>query len=105
MIIYNITFHVDNTILEEYIEFLKKQYIPEALKGEILESPRLCKILADSKDGSSSYSLQFHVENTNLLNDWWKENGNRLNDLMLERFADKVMGFTTLLESIDHEQI
>jgi len=105
MIIYNITFHIENAILEECLVFLKETYIPTALKNEILDAPRLCKVLGKSEDDSSSYALQFQVESVEKLNDWWKCNGEELNALLVKQFAGKVMGFTTLLEQLEHRPV
>ncbi len=102
MIIYNITFHIDNTILDECLDFIKKQYIPLAMEDKIVVNPQLCKIMMQSADGSSSYSLQFYVESAYLLDIWQQKNGARLNNLVVERFADKVLGFATLLEIVNH---
>lgn len=103
MIIYNITFHVENKAIDDCILFLKETYIPAALKDEVLLHPQLCKVLGDTDGESSSYALQFHVEDIEQLNDWWKKHGEELNSLLVRRFADKVVGFTTLLEKIDHQ--
>ncbi len=103
MIIYNITFHIDNKVLDECLIFFKKEYIPKAIANKILENPRFCKILSHSEDGSTSYSLQFQVKNLDALNNWWKECGNLLNEQLVKRFSEQVMGFTTLLEAVNHE--
>lgn len=102
MIIYNITFHIEKEVLEDCLLFLKETYIPMALEGKALESPQLCKVMGQEEGDNYSYALQFHVENTRLLNDWWKLHGEELNALLTARYADKVVGFTTLLEKLDH---
>ncbi|MDR1120300.1 MAG: DUF4286 family protein [Dysgonamonadaceae bacterium] len=103
MIIYNITFHIEEQIVNEYLNFLKKEYIPAATKSRALEHPRLCKILAQTNDACLSYSLQFQVENADVLDNWHQHTGNELQAEIIQRFADKVLGFTTLLEVLPLE--
>jgi hypothetical protein len=103
MIIYNITFHIEEQIVNEYLDFLKKEYIPAATKSRALEHPRLCKVLAQTGDACLSYSLQFQVENADILNNWQQHTSNELQVGIIQRFADKVLGFTTLLEVVPHE--
>jgi hypothetical protein len=103
MIIYNITFHIEERIVNEYLDFLKKEYIPAATKSRVLKHPKLCKILAQTDDACLSYSLQFQVENTNIFNDWYQRTGNELQTRIIQHFSDKVLGFTTLLEVLPHE--
>lgn len=102
MIVYNITFHIDKEVLTDCLSFLREIYIPRALQGAILETPQLCRVLGQEEGESSSYALQFQVEGIARLNDWWKAEGESLNALLVERFSDKVVGFTTLLEKLDH---
>ncbi len=100
MIVYNITFHIDDSVLENYLSFLKDEYIPRATLSGSFFNPRLCKILSSSGDGSSSYSLQFNVENHDILNHWRENEEILLHNQIVNRFADKVLGFVTLLEEL-----
>ena len=104
MIIYNITFHIADGVRDECVRFLKTDYIPFVLRDGVLTKPQLCRVLAQSEEGSS-YALQFQVDNMELLNDWWKKNGEKLSSLIVERFSDEVVGFTTLLEHIGHDVV
>ena len=104
MIIYNITFHIADDVLDDCIRFLKQEYIPFVLKDGTLTHPQLCKVLSQSEEGSS-YALQFQVSSMTLLNDWWKKNGNEMNNMVVKSFGNQVTGFTTLLERLNHEVI
>ena len=44
MIIYNTTFHADKSIDKEFIEWIRREYIPKALAGGILAEPRLTRV-------------------------------------------------------------
>lgn len=101
MIIYNTTFHIAADTVVKGIEFLKNEYIPAAVSSGSLSNPRLSKVLiADTEEGES-YSLQFHVKNTETLNSWIETEGRMLHHALGMRFGTKVAGFSTLLEEID----
>lgn len=102
MIIYNITLHIDNEVLADCLLYLKETYIPAALEGKVLNNPQLCRVMGHAGEEGSSYALQFQAENMHLLNEWQDKYGEGLNTLLSERFSDKVIGFTTLLEKLDH---
>lgn len=45
MIVYNITFHIDKTVLEEALTYLKSSYIPRAAASGFLLRPCLRRVM------------------------------------------------------------
>lgn len=103
MIIYNTTFNIENDILDECLEYLKKNYIPRAVASGFLRTPYLRRILQDESEDASSYSVQFHVKNPETLEYWMESEGSTLQKELITRFGTKIVGFSTLLEEIDLE--
>jgi len=104
MIIYNTTFHIENEVLEECLQYLKKSFIPKAAASGFLRSPYLRRVLQTQADEGSSFSVQFHVKNVDTLNYWLEQEGHLLHKELVARFGSKVAGFSTLLEEIDWEK-
>jgi hypothetical protein len=104
MIIYNTTFHIENEILEECLQYLKKIYIPKAAENGFLHNPHLRKVLHTRQEEGASFTVQFHVKNMDTLNYWMNKEGFLLHKSLMERFGTKVAGFSTLLEEIDWEK-
>ena len=87
MIVYNTTFHIEKDILDESLDYLKKQYIPKAVESGFLQRPCLRRVMqADT------------------LNFWLQNEGNNLHRALVARFGHKIAGFSTLLEEIDWEK-
>lgn len=101
MIILNTTFHIDDAVHDAALDYLKSVYIPEAIKSGRVSQPRLRKIWTDSQDEGCSYSVQFSVSDIEALEIWDSETGKRLNASLVEKFAYRMAGFSTLLEEID----
>ncbi len=101
MLIYNITFHIEDSIHDEAIAFLKYEYIPLAVKSGILFNPRMCKVHSSHIESGKNYSIQFYVKNRQLLEDWKSSAGEELNQTIRRKFQDKALGFSTLLEELD----
>lgn len=101
MIIYNTTFHIDNGILDEGVTYLKEVYLPRASASGFLQNPLLRRVLHNQDNEGVSFSVQFHVKNTDALNYWLENEGNILHQELVARFGRKIAGFTTLLEEID----
>lgn len=100
MIIFNTTFHIEDNIHEDFIDFLKKTYIPFATQSGFLHQPRLALIHRQHEENGVSYSLQFHVKNTDTLNHWFDTDGQTLQKEIVKQFGNKAMGFITLMEEV-----
>ena len=101
MYIYNITFHIDDTTVNEGLMFLKQEYIPKATQNGMLFNPRICFIQTDREENGKSYSVQFYVKNKTILNDWQETVGHVLHRELVKRFGEKIIGFATLMEELD----
>jgi len=100
MLIYNITFHTEDSVHDHFLIWLKESYIPEMVEHEILKSPRLCRLLSHHDEGTA-YSLQWEVQDSANLHRWHMEKGKSFNEELTKIFKDKVVGFPTLMEVIE----
>jgi len=103
MLIFNTTFHTDNDVHDEYLNYMRQVYIPQSLDSGFLLEPRLARIHAQHEQSGISYSLQFKVKNIDTLNFWLSNGGNNLHEKMVIKFGNKVAGFVTVMEEIGIE--
>ena len=101
MLIYNTTFQTESGDAENFIIWIHQVYIPKAKESGILRNARLSRILSHHDESSECFSLQFEVESSAQLHEWYKKDGNPLHEEMLKLFDNKVVGFTTLMEVIE----
>ncbi|WP_106829543.1 DUF4286 family protein [Parabacteroides pacaensis] len=101
MIIYNTTFHIEKEVLAECVDFLKKTYIPQAIASGFLMNPKMYRVVSSEDEGGESFSIQFSVKNTETLDYWMGKEGKACHRSLLERFGEKIIGFSTLLEEVD----
>ncbi len=100
MIIYNTTYTVSNADAKNFIIWAHEVYIPKAKEGGILTNPRLCQILTHKDEETECFSLQFEVESTALLNQWYAKNGKTLVDELVNTFGQSIVGFATIMNDI-----
>lgn len=100
MIVYNTTFHVEDAVAEKLIAYLKKTYIPIAIKTGVLRNPALRRLLHDEEE-SVSFALQFHVDTRDALEAWKLKEGRLLQRRLTNLFGHQLIGFSTLLEEIE----
>ena len=100
MLIFNTTFHVDEKISDDYLNFFTEKYIPTCAASGFLFEPRFAKITSHSEQGSVCYSLQFYAKNEDSINYWLTNGGKQLEGELVEKFGQRVVGFITLMEEV-----
>ncbi len=101
MLIYNTTFHVDDSVVNDYISYMKSFYIPEAQENGFLLFSCFARIQSQYEDSGVSFSLQFKVKNSDTLIYWQQNMGMELTGKLNGKFGNKVLSFSTVLEEID----
>ena len=66
----------------------------------MLVNPRFFRLLVEDEPGTVSFALQFEVENLDTLENWFQRYGTEMQQTMSNRFQEKVMGFTTMMETV-----
>lgn len=100
MLIFNTTFHLDDSVHEECVRYLIDKYIPQSLTGGLLEQPSLARIEIRHEEGGCSYAIQFKTKDMDTLNQWAAGVGASVQKGLADTFGNKVTGFSTLLEEI-----
>lgn len=103
MIIYNTTYHVANTREQEFVEWIRSEYIPRAIESGELSLPQLTLVMSAEaeQNGGNSYSLQFHAASVEMLEIWYRKTGLSLVKEIESRFSQEVAGFSTLMQKIE----
>ena len=99
MLIFNTTYQVDEAQEKYFLIWMQEHYLPEVEKMGLLHAPRIARVLSHYEDGIC-FSVQYEVEDSVLLHQWYQRQGVQLAEEMKKIFKDKVVGFPTLMEVI-----
>lgn len=101
MLILNTTYQVSEERLNDWIFWVRNEYIPEVTKTNMLVNPRFFHLLVENEPGNASYALQFEVEDVDVLENWFLRYGTDMQTTMNNRFQESVLGFTTMMETVE----
>ncbi len=101
MLIYNTTYHCENSCYDEFIHWIKTIYIPQALKNNELSDPRISRIMTQETTEGVSISVQFSTQNLDTLSTWYNVSGAPLVEMLTQKFGQRVAGFSTIMEQIE----
>ena len=102
MIVFNTTFHVEEGLHEEFIEYMLQVFIPMSTRSGLLTSPRLARVHGKDEDQGHSFAMEFQVANLYTLERWNSEESQSVYTPLLEKFKEKLAGFSTVMETISY---
>ncbi|WP_299394659.1 DUF4286 family protein [uncultured Gelidibacter sp.] len=100
MIIYNVTSNIDASIHDKWIVWIK-EHIPHVLATGHFTEAKLTKVLVEEQEGATTYSVQYRAKSREALDNYYKNDADRLRQESLKMFGDKVLAFRTELELVD----
>lgn len=100
MIIYNVTINVDESIHDEWMDWMKNKHIDEVVATGCFSKATMVKVLVDEEMGGITYSVQYFAPSREALEKYKNEFAPQLKQEGLQRFADKMLAFRTELEII-----
>ena len=99
-IIYNVTLNIDESIHDEWLQWIK-EHIPQVLGTGHFSEAKLTKVLVEEDMGGVTYSVQYRARSKEALDLYYENDAERLRKEGLQRFSDKMLAFRTELEVID----
>jgi hypothetical protein len=100
MYIYNVTLSIDQSIHDEWLQWIQ-QHIPEVLATGKFVSAKLTQVLVEEEMGGITYSVQYRAKTREDLDNYYKEDADRLRTDGMRKFADKMLAFRTELKIVN----
>ena len=100
MLILNTSFHVHLNFDSEFKEWVRRTYIPSAVKSGLLTSPRFAALLIEVQEEWVSYAVSFEAETAENAVEWHDNEGAELRAELHKRFGEGVVFFTTYMEEL-----
>ena len=98
MILYNITINVDDSIKEEWLEWMKTIHIPDVLATGMFIENKIFRIITE--DEGNTYSIQYFLNSREDYEKYQKEYAPKLQAEHSEKFSGKFVAFRTLMENV-----
>lgn len=100
MLLYNVTFGIDKQIEEEWITWMKANYIPTIMETGLFSDYKMYKVLTHDDESSVSYSVQCFSESIEKVLKYLNEVAPALVEAHRLRFKDQHVAFNTLLDEL-----
>ncbi len=101
MILYNVTINIDETVHEEWLQWMKEVHIPDVMNTGLFIENKICRIHAEEK-GGRAYSIQYILNSIEDYNEYQKKYAPALQQEHTVKYNGKFAAFRTILEIV-HE--
>lgn len=99
MYIYNVTINVEEGIHDQWLQWMKMEYIPAMLATGKFMKALMTRVVIEEEMGGFTYSVQYTTDSKKTLEDYYAENADDIYSLG-NQFAGKFVSFKTELEVI-----
>ncbi len=101
MIIYSVTCHVENSIVPEWISWMKEVHIPEVLETKLFTGHKFCEVMVDEPDNvGKSFNIQYELESMEMLELYNEKFAPALKQKTLDKYGEKCIAFRTILRAV-----
>ncbi len=101
MIVYNITINIESSVEKDWLEWMKKNHIPDVMISGLFKEYKMFRLLGDNESGGQTYCVQYFCESLEKYQQYEDIYAPALRSEYNNRYKDKFVAFRTLLESVD----
>lgn len=99
MIVYNVTVNIDDSVHEEWLDWMKNKHIPDVVSTGCFTQGRIYRIMVQEQQGVS-YSIQYTAVSMEEIQRYMKNFAPDLQREHTAKYKDKFTAFRTLLEEV-----
>ena len=99
MIIYNVTVNIDESVQDEWLQWMREVHIPDVMRTGFFLQNRILKVLAD-EDTGTTYSIQYTCNTMNDFLEYEHHHAPKLREEHALKYKGKFVAFRTLLEEV-----
>ena len=100
MIVYNDTVILDDTVEQEWLDWMKNVHIPLVMSTGYFSSYRLLNII-DSPNEGITYCVQFNADTIEQFQEYYTKHLFKHQDLHQQQFNERFVLFNTLMKTVD----
>lgn len=98
MYIYNVTTNVEEQAVEKWLQWMNTTHIPDMIATGKFTAAKMTRVVIEEEMGGTTFSVQYTTESKAILERYYKEDAERLQQEAMALFADKCVSFRTELE-------
>lgn len=100
MLIYNVTTKVSPQVHESWLEWMKKEHIPEIIATGLFHDYRICRLLDQDDSDGPTYAVQYFTDTLENYHTYLQEHAGQLRQKSFDAFGDQFVAFRTVMQVV-----
>lgn len=102
MIIYNVTVNIEETVMDEWLRYMKETHIPDVMNTGCFKSYSIQRVLSTQPDETgATFAVQYRCPDMETYETYQRKFASDLQRAHTGKFQGKFAAFRTLLEEIE----
>lgn len=101
MILYNVTVNIDDSVHDEWLNWMIKKHIPDVLATGLFIGNKIYRIFNPGSEEGNTYSIQYFLNSIKDYEKYQKEFAPGLQDEHSKKYSGKFTAFRTIMESVE----
>lgn len=101
MVVFNITFNIEPHISQQWLKWMKANFVPVVMQTKLPKKSIIMKLLTEVENAGTTYSFQFHFKSMEDFLNFEFNHKEQILDRHNMLFRGKFVLFSTLLEEIE----
>jgi len=105
MYIYSVTTNIEESVHTEWLKWMQEKHIPEMLQLGKFSKVIMSKVMIEEEMGGVTYSVQFFTDSKETLENYYKEDAEKMRNEGPTLFKNKYVVFRTELDVVFEEKV
>ena len=101
MIIYNVTVKADRAIANKYVEWLKKEHIPDVVGTGCFTHASVFHLLEADDEEGITYAIQYHAKNIDHYKNYIANFADEMRKRAADKWGDRCVAFRTVMQAVN----
>lgn len=104
MLVYNVTVNVEEEKEQDWLEWMRREHIPDLLNTGCFQACRLSRLLDAPSSSGISFSVQYESPDREHYERYLADHAGEMRRRGLERFGNAFQAFRTVMEVVDEQR-
>lgn len=100
MLIYNVTIHLEHSIHEPWVEWMKTKHIPDVMATGCFTQYQFVRLLDTDETEGVTYAAQYYAENRDSYDRYIEQYATALREDATKAWGNKFIGFRSLMQVV-----
>ncbi len=100
MIIYNVTVNVEDSIHEEWLDWMRSKHIPDVLATGLFTGNKIYRVDEPKSEEGTTYAIQYHCKSMEEYSKYRIEFAPSLQDEHQRKYGGRFVAFRSLLTEV-----